>query len=86
MSAVFLAAFLISLKSFHNVSKVHSVEDDMGANVDLSYATKSVTLSTSPPKARVGHRYPCPALVFCYYSYDVSRATAPEGIGGDEVL
>ena len=82
----FLAAFLILLKSFHHVSKVHSAEDDMGANVDLSYATKSVTLSTSRPNARDGHRYLFPALVFCNGSSYVSRAAAPEGTGGDEVL
>ena len=82
----FLAAFLILLKSFHHVSKVHSAEDDMGANVDLSYGTKSVTLSTSPPKARDGHRYPCPALVFYDGGYCVSRAVALEGTGGDKVL
>ena len=41
---------------------------------------------TSRPKARDGHRYPCPALVFLNGGYDVSRAAAPEGTGGDEVL
>ena len=81
-----MAAFLILLKSFHHVSKVHSAEDDMGANVDLSYGTKSVTLSTSHPKARDGHRYPCPAPVFCNGSSFLSRAAAPEGTEGDEVL
>ena len=30
--------------------------------------------------------YPCPALVFCNGSSYVSRAAAPEGTGGDEVL
>ena len=40
----------------------------------------------SCPKARGGHRYPCPALVFCNGSSDGSRAAAPEGTGGDEVL
>ena len=77
----FLAAFLILLKSFHHVSKVHSAEDDMGANVDLSYATKSVTLSTSRPNARDGHRYPCPTLVICNGSNYGSRAAALEGTG-----
>ena len=43
-------------------------------------------LGTSRPKARDGHRYPCPALVFCNGSSYVSRAAAPEGTGGDEVL
>ena len=41
---------------------------------------------TSRPKARDGHRYPSPALVFCNGSSFVSRAAAPEGTGGDEVL
>ena len=41
---------------------------------------------TSRPKARDGHRYPCPALEFPDGSSEVSRAAAPEGTGGDEVL
>ena len=41
---------------------------------------------TSRPKARDGHRYPCPAWVFPNGSSYVSRAAAPEGTGGDEVL
>ena len=31
------------------------------------------------PVARDGHRYPCPALVFCDGRYCVSRAAALEG-------
>ena len=42
--------------------------------------------ATSRPKARHGHRYPCPALVFFDGGCYVSRAAAPEGTGGDEVL
>ena len=42
--------------------------------------------STSRPKARDGHRYPCPALAFCNGSSYVSRAAALEGTGGDKVL
>ena len=41
---------------------------------------------TSRPKARDGHRYPCPALVFCNGSSYASRAAAPEGTRGDDVL
>ena len=41
---------------------------------------------TSRLKARDGHRYPCPALEFPDGSSEVSRAVAPEGTGGDEVL
>ena len=37
-------------------------------------------------KARDGHRYPCPALVFHDVSCYVSRAAAPEGTKGNEVL
>ena len=47
---------------------------------DGSYA------ETSRPKARDGHRYPCPALVFHDGNCYDSRAAAPEGTGGDEVL
>ena len=47
---------------------------------------KRLIFLTSRPKARDGHRYPCPALVFCNGSSFVSRAAAPEGTGGDEVL
>ena len=36
---------------------------------------------TSRPKARDGHRYPRPALVFVNVGHDVSRAAAPEGTG-----
>ena len=43
-------------------------------------------LTTSRPKARDGHRYPCPALVFFDDGCYVSRAAAPEGTGGDGVL
>ena len=42
--------------------------------------------TTSCPKARDGHLYPCPALVLCIGHCYVSRAAAPEGTGGDEVL
>ena len=45
-----------------------------------------ITSLTYRPKARDGHRYPCPALVFYDGGYRVSRAVAPEGTGGDEVL
>ena len=38
---------------------------------------------TSRPKARDGHRYPCPALVFPNGSSYASRAAAPEGTGGN---
>ena len=38
---------------------------------------------TNRPKARDGHRYPCPALVFCNGSCYVSRAAVPEGTRGD---
>ena len=41
---------------------------------------------TSRQKARHGPRYPCPALVFQDGSCYVSRAAAPEGTRGDEVL
>ena len=41
---------------------------------------------TSRPKARDGHRYPCPAFVFPNGCSLVSRAAAPEGTGGDKVL
>ena len=41
---------------------------------------------TSRLKARDGHRYPCPAVVFCNGSSHMSRAAALEGNGGDEVL
>ena len=40
----------------------------------------------SCPKARGGHRYPCPALVFHDGSCYVSRAAALKGTKGDEVL
>ena len=43
-------------------------------------------LLTSRPKARDGHRYPCPALVFHDGSCFVSRAAPLEGTEGDEVL
>ena len=38
---------------------------------------------TSRPKARDGHRYPSPALVFRNGSSYVSRAAAPKETGGD---
>ena len=41
---------------------------------------------TSRPKARDGHRYPCPVLVALNGGYDVSRAAVPEGAGGGKVL
>ena len=41
---------------------------------------------TSRPKARDGHQYPCPALVFFDGGCYVSRAAALEGTGGDGVL
>ena len=47
---------------------------------------KSHYKTTSCPKARDGHRYPCPALAFCNGSSYGSRAAAPEGTGGDKVL
>ena len=37
-------------------------------------------------KARDGHRYPCPALVFHDGSCYVRRRAAPEGTKGDKVL
>ena len=43
-------------------------------------------LRTSRPKARDGHRYPCPVLVFCNGSSYGSRAAAPEGTRGDKAL
>ena len=42
--------------------------------------------STSCLKTKDGHRYPCPAQVFLNGSCYVSRAAAPEGTCGDEVL
>ena len=50
------------------------------------HCSSLVQRETSRPKARDGHRYPCPALVFCIGHCYVSRAAAPEGTGGDEVL
>ena len=44
------------------------------------------SILTSRPKARDGHRYPCPALVFHDGSCYVSRAAALKGTGGDKVL
>ena len=41
---------------------------------------------TSRPKARDGHRYPCPTPAFHNGSCCVSRAAALEGTGGDKVL
>ena len=47
MTAHFWPLFLYCWNFFHHVSKVHSAGGDTGANVDLSYGTKSVTLSLS---------------------------------------
>ena len=52
----------------------------------FAYEKKNNKVITSRPKARDGHRYPCPALVFCSGSSYVSRAAAPEETGGDKVL
>ena len=56
------------------------------ASVCFTLSRLERELETSRPKARDGHRYPCPALVFCNGSSYGSRAAAPERTGGDEVL
>ena len=52
----------------------------------MKVARERVRTGPSCPKARVGHRYPCPALVFFDGGCYVSREAAPEGTGGDKVL
>ena len=45
----------------------------------MKVARERVRTGPSCPKARVGHRYPCPAVSYLCSAFKVSRAAAPKG-------
>ena len=60
--------------------------DEEGEEIEQEEEAGQQEEQTKRPKARDGHRYHCPALVFCNGRCYVSRAAAPEGNERDKVL
>ena len=67
-------------------SKYHYDQTRRAQGATVFFVQSPKAKKTSRPKARDGHRYPCPALEFLNGSSEVSRAAASEGTGRDEAL